>query len=740
MTRPIQLQMSTELDKAQATLAMEIEKAKRSPVLAETQIEWSSLRWDLSDLTERSSAATKKLIALIRPMKVQEAYPPAWADLLRTLIIWLLEEKRDVGEIWKAGSLNSMIKASRRLIDYLVQSGAADDITGALPSIVEDFVSSSRRDKNTSLCSNVTRIISNLVDRGVAPQLAGLEFKPDRKDRTSQSHVQQSHVQPSTWNEVVALGSAYQALRSQDSPASKRQDFDFLRYYTMLATLLVCAPSRMSELWRTAADIVVLTNPLEHLDRIPEDEAENLDFKLALVWHPVKRGRPVIKPIPTAMHNVAQECVDILRSYGEEARATARWIMKNPGVLPITEELADLEVCRETGIITSEQLQCLFGLPEDVYIGSYKPWHREFQRTRATHKKKGGGFGRVDKYCFKTLEAEWWELFLKKWKSAFGADWPYAVNTEAYKLEADRAMLLVYDGQLDPREKYQNRLFLGTPNTKVLIGILSGKVAANGVLSVFRRLDIRLPDGSYPSIQTHQLRHFLNTMAQRAGLPEPVIAAWSGRRNVAQNAVYDHRTDAERLRAHGYAVADYDEAQVDDLLARQVGQAFEGTIAPPSIEVLSATEASVRELNRQLMISITQFGFCVGDLKSDPCPYAMNCLSCARLVVCKGAAKAKALIEDKLRRFKGQRDLLRAHLAEGGKRLKNDRILPHLDAQIAGAEDMLVALNDPGIEDGTIIARRDSRGAISASFADRVALFAAEERELQASRAAVENG
>lgn len=734
MTRPIQLQMSTELDKAHAILAMEIEKAKRSPVLAEAQIEWSSLKWDLSDLTERSSPTTPKLFALMRPTKVQEPYPHAWADLLRTLIVWLVEEKRDVGEIWNAGSLRAMIKASRKLIDHLVQSGVADDITGVPPSIVEDFASSCRREKNNGLFSSVTRIISNLVDRGVAPQLAGLEFKPARKERALQSRVQ-----PSTWNEIVALGSAYQALRSQDSPASKRQDFDILRYYTMLAALLICAPSRMSELWRTAADIVVLTNPLERLDSIAEDEAENLDFKLAFVWHPVKRGRPVIKPIPAAMHNVAQECVDILRSYGEEARATARWIMKNPGVLPITEELADLEVCRETGIITSEQLKRLFGLPEDVNIGSHKPWLRNFQRTTATHKKTGGGIGRVDEYCFKTLEAEWWELFLKKWKDGFKADWPYAVNTETYKLEADRALLLVYDGQLDPRTKYQCRLFLEAPSFKSLNNLLSNRSSTH-TLSVFQRLDIRLPDGSHPSIKTHQLRHFLNTMAQRAGLPEPVIAAWSGRRNIAQNAVYDHRTDAERLRAHGYAVADYDEAQVDDLLSRQVGQAFEGTIAPPSIEVLSATEASVRELNRQLMISITQFGFCVGDLKSDPCPHAMNCLSCSRLVVCKGAAKAKALIEDKLRRLKGQRDLLRAHLEEGGKRLKNDRILPHLDAQIAGAEDMLLFLNDPGIEDGTIIARRDRRGAISASFADRVALFAAEQRELQASRAAVENG
>lgn len=216
MTRPIQLQMSTELDKAQATLAMEIEKAKRSPVLAEAQIEWSSLRWNLSDIVERSSAATEKVIVPMRSLKLREPYPPAWADLLRTLIVWLVEEKRDVGKPWTAAYLNAMIRASRRLIDHLVQSGAADDIAGVPPSIVEDFASSCRGDKNTGLFSGVTRIISYLVERGVAPQLAGLEFKPALKGRSLQSHIQ-----PSTWNEIVALGNVYQALRSQDSPAAQ---------------------------------------------------------------------------------------------------------------------------------------------------------------------------------------------------------------------------------------------------------------------------------------------------------------------------------------------------------------------------------------------------------------------------------------------------------------------------------------------------------------------------------------
>ncbi|SHJ13075.1 hypothetical protein SAMN04488012_10576 [Palleronia salina] len=735
MTRPIQLATSTEIYSAQATLAARIEEAKASSILTNAKIAWYELQWNFTDLTERTSPADTKPIATIAPLGSKERYEDAWADLLCMLIVWLLEEKHEIGEKWKSGTLVDLIKGARRLIDYLIAEGSAADITEASPVVVESYLTGLMEDANTGAIYTAKGIIARLVARGVAPQFSSINVKGSRKKKNGPSNVQAS-----SWNEIVALGCAYQRLRSNESPDAKRNDFDYLRYYTMLASLLVCAPSRISELWRTAADIVVLTNPLEQLgDSIPEDSAQDLDFKLGLVWHPVKGGRPIVKPIPLAMQEVARDCIDILYEYGKEAREIARWIMDNPGSMPIAEEVAHLRICRDTGIISSEELKDLFGLPDDKHISTHKQWWTNFPLTMATRRQsgRGGESKRENHYCFRTLEAEWWHLFQEKWKNTFGADWPYAVNSETYKLEADRALLIIFEGQIDPRFNYRNKLFLVTPTDKNIHKLL---VKNSSQETLFERLDICLPDGSCPSIQTHDLRHFLNTMAQRAGIPEPIIAMWSGRRSIAQNSVYDHRTDAERLRAHGYHVSDYDEAQVDDLLTRQVGQAFQGNIALPSIEILSDLEASVRDLNRRLMISITQFGFCVGDLKSEPCPHAMNCLSCARLVVCKGAAKAKTLFEDKIRKLKNQRDLLRSHVEGGGKRIKNDKVLPHLEAQIAGAEDMLMALNDPHIEDGTIIARKNKRGAIKAGFTDRIRLFATEQGEIPELKGPIKNG
>lgn len=47
------------------------------------------------------------------------------------------------------------------------------------------------------------------------------------------------------------------------------------------------------------------------------------------------------------------------------------------------------------------------------------------------------------------------------------------------------------------------------------------------------------------SFHSHQIRHLINTLAQRSMLSEIQIAQWSGRRSVKQNAVYDHMSHDE---------------------------------------------------------------------------------------------------------------------------------------------------------------------------------------------------
>src|SRR5713226_5487545 len=71
---------------------------------------------------------------------------------------------------------------------------------------------------------------------------------------------------------------------------------------------------------------------------------------------------------------------------------------------------------------------------------------------------------------------------------------------------------------------------------------LSGSTA--GTPSIFERLGLKDSDGKIFRANSHQFRHWLNTMAQSGGLSEMDIARWMGR-DIGQNAAYDHTTPRE---------------------------------------------------------------------------------------------------------------------------------------------------------------------------------------------------
>lgn len=732
----IGLLTSPEERRAKENLAKFIAESKRSDVINHPAApSWEDPAWDLSDLTARSSAASLNATISWRPVgspKTACPYPTAWADLGKALIVSKLRERFDTGEKYSNGFLRRLGTCVRKLIEAVKSTVTC--ITAVKKSEIEAFLSSI---EFTSEYSIAKLFIKKLIGHGITPRLSGLVFKAPKR---THAVVGPSNTKPSTWDEMVALATSYQLLQADNGALRCRRDFHVLRYYSMLANLLACAPSRTSELWRIAADCAVITAPLEQLgSEIRSEEAEMLDFKFGLVWHPVKGGRPIIKPVPGAMQPIAHRCIEILRSYGDEARETARFIIDNPGVLPISKEHADVRASRETGTISQRQIKALLGVPEHIKLSTVRVWKDNFKKTRTTRIRTGGAASTTYQYCFKTMEEDWWNVFQARFKKGFGSDWPYVVNTETYKLRADNALLLIYSGTLDPDAVNFSKIFLDTPRAETFQKLLAS--VDRKYQSIWERLNIRLPNGAYPVIRTHQLRHFLNTMAQRAGLPEPIIAMWSGRTSIAQNATYDHLEDAERLRRHGYVVEDYDHAQAEDLLRRQVDQAFLGLVAPPSFEVLDEVEVGIKELQRRRIVSITQIGFCVGDLKEEPCPHAMSCLNCHRLVVCKGATKARGLIEAKIRSLEAQFRTIKRHLdEEGGIRIRNENVLPHLQEQIEGAKDLLLTLNDPYIPEGTIIARKDQKGPLTGSFSARIDAFVMERKALEEDRGEIKNG
>lgn len=117
---------------------------------------------------------------------------------------------------------------------------------------------------------------------------------------------------------------------------------------------------------------------------------------------------------------------------------------------------------------------------------------------------------------------------------------------------------------------------------------------------------------------SHQLRHLLNTIAQRNGMTEYELAKWSGRASIKQNRVYNHVSDEEileryesiKLSAPNYLISNG--ITVRDPVSKEV--------------LLSLNHSAVHK---------TEFGYCVHDYALSPCERFRDCLNCSEQICVK---------------------------------------------------------------------------------------------------------
>lgn len=92
-------------------------------------------------------------------------------------------------------------------------------------------------------------------------------------------------------------------------------------------------------------------------------------------------------------------------------------------------------------------------------------------------------------------------------------------------------------------------IFISIKGTKLLIKneFLSKVKERIGYVNIFERHKIENNDLEPLTFNSHQLRHLLNTLAQRTKLSEVEIAFWSGRKNINHNNNYNHVSDDEMI-------------------------------------------------------------------------------------------------------------------------------------------------------------------------------------------------
>jgi integrase len=224
---------------------------------------------------------------------------------------------------------------------------------------------------------------------------------------------------------------------------------------------------------------------------------------------------------------------------------------------------------------------------------------------------------------------------------------------------------------------------------------LSSRVSSpTGVIkSAFQRFDIREANGEYCQITSHQLRHWLNTIADKGGLPMEMLTHWMGRENPRDTDAYRHLTCGERL----------EQIRSSIRAGETSGQAaeFYNSLAPEDREEYLD--------GRVQAVHYTPFGVCLHDYSVSPCEFQMACIrGCPDFLRTKGDQKQQML----LIQLEGRTERIReasVKLLDGGNDLAKAWV-DHCEKTLSGIRTARAVNDDPAIEDGSIVRPFGARG------------------------------
>ncbi|MEQ1600996.1 MAG: integrase [Methylophilaceae bacterium] len=416
------------------------------------------------------------------------------------------------------------------------------------------------------------------------------------------------------------------------------------------AAMMCASPDRISEL---------LSLPLDC--EVRQKNKKTGEEAYGLRWWPAKGADPMIKWVVPSMASVVQEAIEKIRKVTDEARRIAKWYEGHPGKIYLVGEL---EYLRGQEWVSMQELAGILGMSERAGANT---WCKT-NRIDVIKKEQGKIYVRlsdVEKVIIGMLPRDF--PLLDKETGCKYSEALFVVRVN--QLHAQRG---TYNCQIEP-------ITINQINTGL------GGRTEHGFASIFSRFGFIEPDGSPINISTHQFRHYLNTLAQAGGLSQLDIAKWSGRKDIRQNAAYDHVTPGQMVQKIRDAIGD------------------DSTMFGPLAELAKKTLIPRDEFARLVVPTAhtTELGYCIHDYTMSPCQQHRDCINCTDLICVKGD-------EEKERRLRQQleeaRDLLRrAEEATKDGYYGSDRWLEHHTSTVERLSQLCSIIDDPKVPIGAVI-------------------------------------
>lgn len=447
-------------------------------------------------------------------------------------------------------------------------------------------------------------------------------------------------------------------------------------YTTSVAALLLSAPSRGQEIHRLPANLLVKAT----------DKFEVQQTGLRL--HASKGFGAYVKWVWSGMVPVAEKAIDRLLTITEEARALARHL-ENPKTRKRFFRHAACPAVGDDEPLTPTQVCLALGF--SVYNA----------RTKLHSMGLGGGAN------VHTLRSLWtnWALPRNKQNAPY---FPYvskkdkALGSKKGGLKFSDALFCMRADQLSTFATSRVLLWMPTLNTGFSKDVAPSREGKSR--NIFDRYGYSGSGGAPLRLASHQLRHLLNTEAQRVDLPDDMIAHWSGRLKTKQNETYDNRPEQERV--------DQVRPVVEALDARLGRPAADGQGAQLmqsghwTVESVKPRSCSdLDDIQPKLAGIKTEYGECYHDWALAPCEGLIACLDCKEHGCIKGSDQ---LGQDRLERVERlyrqvQAEVAKAQAAVVEKDWGAQEWLTLQERYAAKLEQLLALLKSSDVPDGSVI-------------------------------------
>lgn len=433
------------------------------------------------------------------------------------------------------------------------------------------------------------------------------------------------------------------------------EDVDVLRIRVI--ELLVCGGWRINELLSLPADCEVEERAYRDGQPVLNDRGEPV-VRYGIRYWGEKGAPPAPKWIASALVDVAKRAVADIRRITQPARDAASYIARHPwGVLAPGLDAGDRNDLISTGTIGK-----LLHLAERGGLNWLRDWKVPLLQVGRTYYAKRGDIA-----------------------ASIRGDAPSISSDSPLRLEEH--LFLIPQNFLHP-----DRAVIPGSVRFLTDGMVGGFIAGKeGVPSIFERFGMVEDDGSPIRMNTHQFRHWLNTLAQAGGMSQLEIARWSGRKDVRQNAAYDHVSGAELA------------AKVRMLVER-------GEILGPLARAHDRLPPQDRVAFREVQIAtahVTEIGMCLHDWSLLPCAQHGDCAGCGEHVVVKGDGTQREAAERMLEETKALLNEAAKEAEEGT--YGAPRWVAAHQRTMAGLEAIVAVHRDDGIPDGTLVQPPRSR-------------------------------